>query len=66
LLLPSPIRISTGTLLFAGISTGILALIWYTPTKPGASPENNTSAETPPINTEGVLSVLLNGEVPAA
>ena len=42
----------------AGASSGILAFTWYTPTSPGASPENNTSARMVPIITIVVPTVF--------
>src|SRR5438094_10249624 len=43
------------------VAAGTCTLIWYRPTKPGASPENATFAGTPPIVTTGVVRVRANG-----
>jgi hypothetical protein len=50
-------EITTGAAVSGANPAGTCALTWYNPTKPGASPEKNTSADTPPIVTAGVVVV---------
>ena len=48
---------TTGTLGPAVTPAGTCAFTWYSPTYPGASPENVTGASSPPTVTVVVLSV---------
>src|SRR5262249_38212233 len=56
-----PIVIVMGTASPAATPVGTRTLIWYSPAKPGASPENCTVAGTPPIITVGVDCVCASG-----
>jgi hypothetical protein len=56
-----PMEIATGTALPASAVAGTRALTWYSPTKPGARPENRTLADTPPMVTVGVVRVSARG-----
>src|ERR1022692_2792471 len=51
----------TGTEFPAGVPAGICALIWNSPTKPGAAPENETAAACPLIDTVSGYTVKLKG-----
>jgi hypothetical protein len=50
-------EITTGTALFAANPGGTCAFTWYSPTKPGARPEYDTPAGTPPMVTVGAVDV---------
>src|SRR4051812_27146504 len=51
--LVEPWLTTTGTALPPGAFAGIVTLIWYSPTEPGASPANVTVAGTPPTVAVG-------------
>ena len=52
--------IATGTSAPPGAPAGTCALTWYSPTKPGASPEKRTWAGTFPMVTVGFVRVSEN------
>jgi hypothetical protein len=52
-----PMEIVTGTAFPVATVAGTCTFTWYTPTNPGARPENCTRAETPPMFTRGVVVV---------
>src|SRR5713226_4384 len=52
-----PIEITTGTAAPLDDRAGISAFTWYSPTDPGARPENRTEARSPPIVKIAVVSV---------
>src|SRR5712692_10346331 len=56
-----PIDITTGTALPLAEAAGTLAFTWYSPTNPGARPENSTVAFAPPIMTIGSVVVDASG-----
>jgi hypothetical protein len=56
-----PMAITTGTAAPFNDPAGTRAFTWYSPTDPGASPENSTEAKAPPIVTVGVVVVAERG-----
>jgi hypothetical protein len=52
-----PMAITTGTAAPFGDAAGTSASTWYSPTEPGAKPENSTWACAPPMVTVGVVVV---------
>lgn len=61
-----PMEITTGTAEPLADPAGTSAFTWYSPTDPGASPENCTEACAPPIMTVGVVVVDEGGLLSAA
>src|ERR1039458_8730878 len=60
------IAITTGTAPPLDDPAGTSAFTWYSPTVPGARPENTTEACAPPIMTVGVVVVDESGLLRAA
>ena len=56
-----PMEIETGATELATTPAGTSAFTWYSPTNPGASPENSTVAAAPPIVTVGIVVVQASG-----
>src|SRR6476646_1243856 len=65
-LLDTALDVTTNVCTPAGTPVGTCTFTWYSPTKFGAKPENETVAGTLPMVTGGAISVVELGALEAA